>query len=115
MNILEVYLDKLELDSEDAYEIAPSKIHGNGVMANKHFKPGDYINICVSKIQDNDPKLIITPFGSYINHSYKPTAVIKKEPPYYNTYAKVELNPGDEVTVDYSKHKEFKQPDPSWD
>jgi len=114
MDILEVYLEKLELDNEDAYEIGPSKIHGNGVMAAKNFKVGDFINICVSKIGDSAPFLKITPFGSYINHSYKPTGVIKKEPPYYNTYANTDLKPGDEVTVDYTKHKEFKQPNPAW-
>jgi SET domain-containing protein len=102
MDILEIYLEKLDLDNKKVYKIGPSKIHGNGVIAKKHFKPGEYINICVSKIRKKFPQFDITKFGSHLNHSYKANAEIKKEPPYYNTYARNKIQPDEEVTVNYS-------------
>jgi len=114
MGILTVYLEKLELDNKEVYKIGPSKIHGNGIIAKKNFKPGEYINICVSKIRNKYPQFDITKFGSHLNHSHTPNAEIKREPPYYNTYARNEIQPDEEVTVDYSESPEFAQPKPQW-
>lgn len=114
MNVLEVYLEKLELDRKDVYEISPSKIHGNGIISKKHFKPGDYINICVSKIKRTYPHFEITKFGSYLNHSCFPNAEIRRERNYYTTYARKEIKPGDEITVNYTEYQEFAQPKPHW-
>ena len=114
MNVLKIYLEKLELDNKEVYEIGPSNIHGNGIFAKKKIKAGEYINIAVSKIKKKLLQFDITNFGSHINHSYTPNAELRREPPYYNTYARSEIQPGEEVTVDYTEYPEFAQPEPTW-
>ena len=114
MGILAVYLEKLDLDNKGVYKIGPSKIHGNGIFAKKNFEPGEYINICVSKIRDKYPQFDITNFGSHLNHSHIPNAELKVERPYYKTYAREKIKSGEEVTVDYSEYPEFAQPEPHW-
>jgi len=112
--VLDLYLESIQRNLDDNYEIKDSIIHGKGTHSKEHFKPGDYINCCVSKIKGTF-EFDITHFGKYLNHSYEPSSEIKREKPVYNVYALKEINPGDEVTVDYTQTPEFKQPDDDWE
>jgi SET domain-containing protein len=63
---------------------------------------------------DKKERYHTTKFGSYINHSYTPNAVTKKEGDKYITYAYDNIESGDEITVDYKVNPELEQPDSSW-
>ena len=112
--ILDVYLDNIQGNLINNYEIKDSNIHGKGTHSKKHFESGDFINCAVSAVRDKHPQFDITHFGKYLNHSYNPTAELRKELPVYNAYASKKIKPGDEVSVDYTSTPEFKQPEDSW-
>jgi SET domain-containing protein len=115
MKKIDIYLEDIQGNLKDNYEIKDSDIHGKGVHSKEHFKPGDLINCCVSRMYDEPPNFDITHFGKYLNHSYEPSSEIRREHPVYNVYAIKIIKPGDEVTVDYTKTPEFKQPEDWWD
>ena len=112
--ILDVYLENIQGNLVDNYEIKDSNIHGKGTHSKEHFEPGEFINCCVSAFKEKPVEFDITHFGKHLNHSYKPTAELRKEPPVYNTYAVKKIKPGDEVSVNYTATPEFKQPEDSW-
>jgi SET domain-containing protein len=94
------------------FKIDNSNIHGKGVIATKKIKPGDFINIALFKGHDDD--FHTTAFGAHLNHSYEPNARTRFEGDYYRTYSTSEINPGDEITVDYTKNKALEQPEKEW-
>jgi len=112
--LLEVYLENIQGNLIDNYEIKDSNIHGKGTHSKEQFELGDFINCAVSAFKEKAQKFDITHFGKHLNHSYKPTAELRKEPPVYNAYAVKPIKPGDEVSVDYTATPEFKQPEGSW-
>ena len=95
------------------FKIDKSGIHGKGVIATKKIAPGEKINVALFK-GDKKERYHTTKFGSYINHSYTPNAVTKKEGDKYITYAYDNIESGDEITVDYKVNPELEQPDSSW-
>jgi len=115
MKKIDTYLEEIQGNLKHNYEIKDSNIHGKGVHTKEHFEPGEFINCCVSRTSETPPYFEITHFGKYLNHSYDPTSEIRKEPPVYNVYASKQLNPGDEVSVDYTKTPEFRQPEDWWE
>ena len=109
----DMIVKKSDMDSmlEDNFKIGNSSIDGKGVIATKELNPGDKINIAIFK------NIIYhgTKFGSHLNHSYTPNSVTKDEGDRYVTYCEKKINPGDEITVDYTLNPELEQPDPSWE
>lgn len=94
------------------FEIKDSDIHGKGVFATKKIKPGHFINVALFKGESGEHDC--TMFGAHINHSYKPNARTRFEGDYYRTYSIQDIEPGDEITVDYRKNKSLEQPEENW-
>lgn len=94
------------------FKIDDSDIHGKGVIATKKFGKGDFINVALYKVKDN--WFDTTKFGAHLNHSYSPNARTRFEEDRYRTYSTSNINPGDEITVDYTKNKDLEQPEDDW-
>jgi len=94
------------------FNINKSKIHGNGAFAAKRIAPGQFINVALFKGKDGEPRT--THFGAHLNHCSKPNARTRFEGDHYRTYCEKEINPGDEITVDYRKNKSLEQPGEDW-
>jgi SET domain-containing protein len=94
------------------YEYGDSDIHGTGIFAARHF---DRENI-IDKATDMGD---ITPMGSKLNHSWDPNCILARvvtiKGIYHNLIAYKEIQSGDELTVDYSKYQEFKNPGVDWE
>lgn len=91
----------------DNYEIKKSDIHGRGVFATKHFSKGEFINLAIEDMK-------ATHFGSFLNHSDSPNAITRKNKNKYYTFALARIEPGDEISVDYTANKELEQPEAGW-
>jgi SET domain-containing protein len=100
------------IEEIDNFEIKDSDIHGKGIFATKKISPGEFINVALFKSGDNFYET--TKFGDTINHYNKPNCRTRYEGKYYRTYATKEINPGDEITVDYTVNKTLEQPEPGW-
>jgi hypothetical protein len=94
------------------FKIDDSNIHGKGVIATKKFKKGDLINVALYKVKDD--LYNTTKFGAHLNHSYNPNARTRYEEDRYRTYSISDIEPNDEITVDYTKNKELEQPEDNW-
>lgn len=107
---------KLNSILNEFYQAKKSKIHGTGVFATKDFHRGEFINIVafLTNVRPNDTNFMITDFGKLINHSYEPNGELRSNAGVYTMYATKKIKNGDEMTVDYTKTKEFKQPAPWW-
>ena len=105
---------KKDKDNEEIknFKIDKSNIHGKGVIATKKIKPGEYINVALYKAGDD--YFDTTTFGGFLNHSYKPNARTRFVSDLYRTYASSNINPDDEITVDYTKNKDLEQPEDDW-
>jgi hypothetical protein len=91
---------------DEIWKIGPSTIDGVGVIANRKIRSGELVGVA---IQQGFLTHNITPFGSKLNHSYNPTGALRYD---YGTksdniYATRDLNPGEEITVDYRKTPDF--------
>lgn len=111
--------EKLEsLYEGAAYEFGDSKIHGTGVMSNRKMKHGDIIDKATDPSRKKDGIQAVTSMGSKLNHSWDPNCmlnmVVTSRIIFYNLIAYRDIEPGDELTVDYSKYPEFKDPKPDW-
>jgi hypothetical protein len=99
----------LKLQGEkDNFKIEASQIHGNGVIATVKILNGEPINAAFL------PDMKITKFGAHLNHSSQPNAITKKNGDYRITYALKDIDPGDEITVDYTVNKDLEQPKSFW-
>jgi len=97
-----------------AWTISRSKIHGNGVIANKDLKPGDLIDLAFIKIYntgDIAKDWRITQFGKHLNHSDNPNAETNDT---YQTVALKRINVGEEIAINYRVRNELEQPDKGW-
>jgi SET domain-containing protein len=94
------------------FEIKDSNIHGKGVFAKKRIKPGEFINVALFKGKDDMHDTTL--FGAHLNHSSKPNARTRFEGDYYRTYAVSNIDPDDEITVDYRKNRSLEQPEDDW-
>ena len=96
----------------DNLEIQKSPIHGVGVFATENI-PAD---------TDLGPAQILTPVGSYDvtklgryhNHSYQPSCYNDWDNEERHLYSARDLEPGDEITVDYTRQSDLEQPDSEW-
>lgn len=103
-----------KIKNEDRYYLAPSKIHGLGVFANRKFKEGEVIDLGIQNIFGLIPSP--TPkFGSYINHQLNCNTVLKPCPHGYYVVASKEIRPHVEITIDYNNTPWFiSKPNPTW-
>jgi len=109
-------MEKLQSLYENSnYEYGDSDIHGTGVMANKKLNGGDIIDKATEPYK---ALAQITPMGSKLNHSWNPNCILNRvvttQGIFHNLLAYKDIQPGDELTVDYSKYTEFKDPAPDW-
>jgi hypothetical protein len=112
-------VEKLEsLYEGDAYEYGDSKIHGTGVMANRKIENGDIVDKATDPSRKKDGLPKVTPMGSKLNHSWDPNCTLNTVATsrilFHNLIAHKDIEPGEELTVDYSKYPEFKDPQSSW-
>lgn len=100
----------------ELYQVKKSKIHGSGVFATRDFHEEEFINVVaiMHNVRPEDVNFIITDFGKLINHSYEPNGELRDNAGVYTMYATQKIKNGDEMTVDYTKTKEFKQPESGW-
>ena len=94
--------------------IKKSQIHGEGVIANKSFNPGDLIDIAFIKIYNSGDVVKdfrITQFGRHLNHSSSPNAETNES---YEIHATKKIEPGEEISVDYRIRTELEQPQEGW-
>lgn len=96
------------------FKIKDSGIHGKGVFATKKIKKGEHINVALYKVKGEDDWHDTTQFGAFLNHSYEPNARTRYEGNLYRTYAVSNIEPDDEITVDYTKNKDLEQPGDDW-
>ena len=84
------------------YIIAKSKIHGNGIIANKNILKDTKIETAIIN------KYITPYFGRKINHcELNNNTYLKKEGNSYYIYAKRNIMKGEELTVDYNNTPAF--------
>jgi SET domain-containing protein len=112
--LLSEALERLYEDSN--YEYGKSDIHGTGVFASKEFNSDDTIDKATDLYKDGIGE--ITPMGSKLNHSWDPNCILARVVTprgiYHNLIAYKAIALGDELTVDYSKYTEFKNPGADW-
>lgn len=94
------------------FELRDSNIHGKGTFATKKMKKGELINVALFK--SGDDWFDTTKFGAHINHSSNPNCRTRFEGDCYRTYSTSNIEPGDELTVDYTVNKTLEQPFPDW-
>jgi len=110
MKIIKQYLKELYNNGlMNNYEIRPSPIHGNGIFATKPIRKGDFVNTHFKAGYD------ITDFGKHLNHSNNPNArSIKQDDESFKTYAERDIDPDDEITLDYTQNTDLEQPQDDW-
>ena len=84
--------------------IKSSPIHGLGLFATCEIPKNSELGISHVKDDRFSHGYIRTPLGGFFNHSKKPNC----EAIYYGDFIKIitltNINSGDEITVDYTKH-----------
>lgn len=109
MNIDRYLLELYDDDLMNDFAVRPSPIHGKGVFSQKAIRKGDFINTHFNAGEK------ITKFGRFLNHSPKPNAKsVKQKDGGYKTYAEKDINPDDEITLDYTVNKDLEQPQKDW-
>lgn len=78
--------------------IGKSKIHGYGIGVNKDILVGELIDI---GIYTKFFVPVVSHFGSYINHSFKPTTDLVKIGNIYYVRAIKNINKFEEITLNY--------------
>jgi hypothetical protein len=114
MRDISVVLEQYYLDDllNKNYEFRKSPIHGVGAFSKTKFNKGDFIN---THILPHKNEKQVTAFGRNLNHSQTPNAISKKEEDgCYKVYALADINPGDEITLDYRVNQDLEQPQKNW-
>lgn len=114
MKDINIFLEKFYLDDllNKNYEIKKSPIHGDGAFSKQKFNKGEFINVHIFSHRLGNR---VTKFGSKLNHSDNPNAISKKEADgRYIVYALSDINPGDEITLNYRVNRDLEQPKKNW-
>jgi hypothetical protein len=90
----------------------PSKIQGNGVIAVGKITKGTILGTSHRMCTDGKWEML-HPLGNY-NHSEDCSAIIIKNPTCKLLKVIKDLNPGDEITVDYRDQPDLEQPGFDW-
>jgi hypothetical protein len=83
------------------YYIGPSKIHGNGLMANRNFRKGQIIGVVVYYSFNLFPQ-ITGEFGSWVNHSYNPNSQLYYRDNRYYLVAIQDIYGNQEIVANYN-------------
>ena len=121
MNILRQYIREALLETAPAdnmhksgrkLEVKDSPIHGMGIFSSE-FIPA-HTNLGVAQVKRDDGRYDITELGRYHNHSKNPTCYNVMQDGARYLYTHKILNPGDEITIDYTLQPDLEQPLPDW-
>jgi SET domain-containing protein len=95
----------------ETWFIGYSKIHGIGVLANTTIPANSFIDVAIESNQK------ITFFGSKINHSWKPSAIMVFDTnrKTYGIFAINDIRQNEEITLNYEDTPPFiAKPNPKW-
>ena len=95
------------------WTVAPSRIQGYGIICTHPIEAGTSLGVC-HWCSPWDGQWNLTELGRYHNHSYQPTARSQRVGNYRYLVALCNLQPGDEVTVDYRQQPDLEQPVQDW-
>ena len=121
MNILRKYIREILAESCPAdymhksggqLEVKDSPIHGLGVFS-LEFIPRD-TNLGAAQIKRDDGRYDITDLGRYHNHSESPNCYNIMKNGVRSLYSHRNINPGEEITVDYRLQQDLEQPLSDW-
>jgi len=91
--------------------IKPSPIHGLGVFSGEHIPKGTDLGIAQIK-QDTDHE--ITPLGKHHNHSSEPSCVNVSNGNERHLVTARDLEPDEEITINYVLQPDLEQPLEDW-
>jgi len=89
--------------------IKRSPIHGLGLFAT--YEIPQHHELGISHVKDNrfSHGYIRTPLGGFFNHSKNPNSEAIYDGDFIKIKTLININSGDEITVDYTKHNWIKQ------
>ena len=87
-----------------------SHIHGIGVFTSVNLKRGVVIGVSHANY---DGQWYMTTHG-YYNHSKHPNCIVENRDNLKLIIALVDINAGEELTVDYREQKDLEQPKRDW-
>jgi SET domain-containing protein len=92
--------------SDDKFVIDKSDIDGQGVIASKSIKKGEFIGTAITDESGVKAKKGVqhdtrTRLGQKLNHQDKENAIQKSENNALNVYAKNNISEGEEITINY--------------
>lgn len=97
--------------TEVSLYLAPSPIHGEGVFTGKHMPEGTDLGIAQIKQPEGHD---ITPLGKYHNHSAAPNCTNVTKGDNHHLVALRDIEPDEEITVDYTLQSDLEQPGDDW-
>jgi len=111
LKFLDFLRDKLE--AKKPYCHGPSKIHGHGVILTKPVKKGCCLG-ATHKLNDEGLWDMLKPLGNYNHSSSKENAIIIKGPTVRKIYVLRNMDPGEEILVNFRKQSDLEQPQEGW-
>ncbi|NJO18670.1 MAG: SET domain-containing protein [Thioploca sp.] len=102
-----IYYAKLFKKIAENYILGKSKIDGTGIFADKDLGMYDEIGMALElrKADKNSIYYERTRLGLMLNHSDTPNAYLEKIGNDYYLVARLAIQSGDEITVDYDRYK----------
>jgi hypothetical protein len=97
---------------EPSTEIRPSPIHGVGIFVIT-YTPADS-DLGVAQTMRHDGGHDITQLGRYHNHSTEPSCHNRLVGNERHLFTSRDMEPGEEVTVDYRQQQNLEQPEEDW-
>ena len=97
--------------TEVSLYLAPSPIHGEGDFTGKHMPEGTDLGIAQIKQPEGHD---ITPLGKYHNHSAAPNCTNVTKGDNHHLVALRDIEPDEEITVDYTLQSDLEQPGDDW-
>ena len=91
--------------------IKPSPIHGLGVFSGEHISKGTDLGVAQIK-QGADYK--VTPLGKYHNHSSEPSCINVSNGNERHLVTSRDLEPNEEITINYILQPDLEQPLKDW-
>ena len=88
----------------DGLTIKNSPIEGLGLFTNIDIKKNTFIGVTHIRDEQFENKYIRTPLGGFFNHSKKPNCEAIYDGDFIKIKTLININSGDEITVDYTKH-----------
>ena len=109
---LRSFIRHVLVESKGKLKIMKSPIHGVGVFAVERI-PAD---TCLGPAQIRQPYggYRVTDLGKHHNHSYEPTCYNKMVGDTRYLHPHRDLEPGDEITIDYTFQSDLEQPKEGW-